>query len=124
MNKQVRKVLIEIARKRNGYIHYQELSDRCQLGFHLQEYPQERLEIGYILGDISEHEHIHNRPLLSALVITTSGEEGGGFFRLCESLGFGNASKLKNDPTFAAIQMNLCYEFWQNDDNYNKYKGE
>jgi hypothetical protein len=122
MNNKVRRFLIEVARKRGGYIHYQELSDKCSLGLFFRDNPYDRLLIGKILGEISAFEHNQGRPLLSALVITKTGEEGDGFFKLCEELGFGSARKLKSDPAFSAIQMNRCYGFWQNDNNYLKYK--
>lgn len=124
MNNKVRSFLIEIARKKSGYIHYQELSDQCGLGLYFRESPYDRKVIGEILGEISAFEHSQERPLLSALVISKSGEEGDGFFKLCEELSLGNARRLKNDPTFPAIQMNKCYEFWQDDNNYSKYKGK
>lgn len=121
MNKTVRSFLIELARNGKEYIFYQDLSDQCNLGFSFRDNPHDRVEIGIILGEISEYEHKHGRPLLSSLVLTKSMEEGDGFYKLCERLGWGSFKKIKNDATFAAIQMNKCYEFWQNDDNYNKY---
>jgi len=92
------------------------------LGFNFRESPYDRKEIGRILGEISAFEHSNDRPLLSALVLSKSLEEGDGFYRLCEELGYGSYRKLKGDPTFAPIQMNRCYEFWQNDSNYAKYR--
>ncbi|MDD3662731.1 MAG: hypothetical protein PHT84_02600 [Candidatus Pacebacteria bacterium] len=122
MNNNVRLYLIELARKRQGFIYYQELSDNCNLGFNFRESPYDRKEIGRILGEISEFEHNHDRPLLSALVLSKNLEEGDGFYKLCEELGFGSYRKLKGDPAFPSIQMNRCYEFWQNESNYSKYK--
>jgi hypothetical protein len=122
MNHEVRLFLIELARKRHGFIFYQDLSDKCNLGFNFRESPYDRKEIGRILGEISAFEHSNDRPLLSALVLSKSLEEGDGFYRLCEELGYGSYRKLKGDPTFAPIQMNRCYEFWQNDSNYAKYR--
>lgn len=123
MNAKVRTFLIELARdKRKGYIHYQELSEVCGLGFDMS-IPHHRLEIGAVLGDISVYEHNHKRPLLSALVLTTSFAEGDGFFKLCEELDYGGSwKKLKEDPGFVSLRMNECYEFWQNDRKYLKYK--
>jgi hypothetical protein len=123
MNKEVRSALIEVARNRiKNYIHYQELSDKCDLRLNMRDNPHDRLEIGRILGEISEFEYDNGRPLLSALVITKGGEEGDGFFKLCESLGMGSWNRLKRDPAFAASHMNKCYDFWLKNDNYKKYK--
>ena len=122
MNKIVRAKLIEIARKGKGYIQYQELSDQCNLGFSYKDFPIHRTEIGDILGEILEFEHKQGRPLLSSLVISASGEEGDGYYKLCEELGYGSFGRLKRDATFAAKQMKRCYDFWQNDKNYLKYK--
>ncbi len=122
MNNTVRNFLIELARKREGFIYYQQLSDRCNLGFNFRDNPSDRIEIGRILGEISEFEHNEGRPLLSAVVLSKSLQEGDGFFKLCEELGFGSYRKIKSDPAFASIQMNRCYEFWQNDSSYTKYR--
>lgn len=122
MNRIVRSKLIEIARKRGGYIHYQQLANECNLGLFFQDNPSHRKEIGRILGEISAFEEEHRRPLLSSLVISQGGDEGYGFFKLCEELGYGNWKKLKNDPAFPSIQMNRCYDFWQNDDNYTAFR--
>jgi hypothetical protein len=122
MNTEVRSVLIEIARRRQ-IIHYQELSDRCSLGLNMHDNPQDRLEIGSILGEISEYENDHDRPLLSALVITRSGEEGDGFYKLCEYLGkTSDWKKLKRDGIFAAQEIQKCHDFWRNNDKYNKFR--
>lgn len=122
MNYEVRTFLIKRARNRDGIVHYQELSDKCNLGFNFRDNPHDRVEIGKILAEISTFEHTHDRPLLSSLVLTKQFEEGDGFYKLCVELGFGNYRKIKRDPGFASIQMKRCYEFWQNDSNYIKYK--
>ena len=121
MNQKVRLHLIEVARKK-GYIHYQELGNACGLGLNMSENPYDRLVIGEILGEISEYEVDNGRPILSSIVITKSGEEGDGFYKLCESLGLGDWKKLKRDGTFSAITMNNTTEFWKNDNNYLKYR--
>ncbi len=77
MNQKVRIYLIELARKRtNQTVNYQKLSDDCALGLNMQDGIHIRKQIGDILRDISEFEHINKRPLLSALVIRLNdGEE-------------------------------------------------
>lgn len=82
-----------------------------------------RAEIGKILGEVSASEHNAKRPLLSALVIIKgTGEQGDGFYQLCEDLGYGSWKKLKNDITFDSFQINRCYDFWNDQSNYDKYK--
>lgn len=122
MDQKVRHYLIELARKDKS-ITYQELSDHCQLGLIMQDSEFARAEIGRILGDISVYEHDHGRPLLSALVISKGGNyQGNGFYKLCESLGYGNWKKLKSDIAFEIGQMNACYAFWKDNINYKIYR--
>ena len=81
-----------------------------------------RAEIGRILGEVSSSEHSNCRPLLSSLVISKGDNyQGDGFYKLCEDLGFGNWKKLKSDISFEIGQMNACFDFWKNDENYIKY---
>ena len=123
MNIEIRDFLIELSRdKRNPTITYQKLSDSCNLKLNMQGNPNDRLKIGALLGEISEFEHINNRPLISALVIrVTDGEEGDGFYKLAEKLGFGKFKKLKED-LFEYEQVKNCVDFWTNEINYKLYK--
>jgi len=122
MNTDVRNLLIEIARKRQ-IIYYQELCDNCQLPLNMHDNPQDRLEKGRIIGEVSVHEFKQKRPLLSALVIARSGEEGDGFYKLCEDLGItSDWRKLKRDGIFAAQEIGRCHDFWRKDEYYKKYK--
>lgn len=118
MNKDIRNHLIEIARERQ-IIYYQELCDKCELRLNMRENPTDRLEIGRLLGEISTHEYQNGRPLLSALVLTKGGEEGDGFYKLCEELGItGDWRKLKKDGIFAAQEIQRCHDFWRDNTNY------
>lgn len=82
-----------------------------------------RAEIGRILGDISEFEHRHGRPLISSLVISKGDNyQGDGFYKLAEYLGFGSWKKLIGDISFEIGQMNDTFAFWGNETNYLKYK--
>ncbi|WP_295221319.1 hypothetical protein [uncultured Chryseobacterium sp.] len=123
MNTTVRTFLIELARnKLDPTITYQKLSDACNLKLNMQENPYDRIIIGSILGEISEYEHDNKRPLLSALVIRLSdGEEGEGFYKLAERLGYGKVKKLKND-LFEYKQINLSIDYWNDETNYLKFK--
>ena len=123
MNSRVRNKLIEVAHKR-GIIHYQELCDICSLKLDMRENPHDRLEIGKILGIIAEYEYKEGRPLLSAIVLSKwGGEEGDGFYKLCEELGItSDWRRLKKDDTFSVREINKCHEFWSDNDNYIMYK--
>ena len=116
MNTRVRDYLIALARNRNNpTVNYQRLSDDCNLGLIMTDGPHTRNEIGRILGEISENEHLHGRPLLSALVIRiTDGEEGDGFYKLAERLGFGNWRALK-DNLFEYEQIAECVRRWNDE---------
>jgi len=122
MDKDIRNLLIDIARRKQ-IIYYQELCDKCQLGLNMRENPSDRLEIGRLLGDISTYEFNNDRPLLSAVVITKGGEEGDGFYKLCQALGLtGDWKKLKREGIFAALEIKKCHEFWSNNENYESFK--
>lgn len=124
MNTTVRNFLIELARnKANPTITYQVLSDKCGLKLNMRDNPHDRKILGQILGEISEYEHINDRPLLSALVIRAGDNyEGDGFYKLAEELGYGNWQKLKQEGEFEIKQMNECIDFWSNDEKYLKNK--
>ena len=122
MNPNVRNYLIEKARKEQT-CYYQELSDACKLGLYMGDSPHDRAEIGRILGEVSEFEHDHDRPLLSSLVISKGDSyQGDGFYKMAENLGYGDWKSLKNDISFEMGQMKDCFEFWGDDDNYDEYK--
>ncbi len=124
MNNEVRKFLIELVRKRtNQTITYQKLSDDCNLGLYMQDGIHIRSEIGTLLGEISIYEHSYKRPLLSSIVIRLGDNyEGDGFYKLADKLGFGDWRKLKREGVFEIQEIKKCIEFWQNDDNYKKYR--
>jgi hypothetical protein len=122
MNTRVREHLIEVSRKK-GIIGYQELCNLCGLKLNMRDSPHDRGEIGRILGEISAYEYKHERPLLSAVVLSKSGEEGDGFFKLCEELGItGDWRRLKKDNEFVVTEINKCHEFWGKVENYIEHK--
>jgi hypothetical protein len=122
MNTRVRDHLIEVSRKK-GIIGYQELCKACGLELDMRNSPHDRGEIGRILGEISTYEYRQKRPLLSAVVLSKSGEEGDGFFKLCEDLGItGDWRRLKKDDVFVVTEINKCLEFCSNIDNYKAFK--
>lgn len=118
---QIRKFLIDIARKEK-VVHYQDLCDGVGLNLKMAESPADRAEIGRILGEISAYEHQHCRPLISSVVVSKGGfEQGDGFYKLSEELGFGNWKKLKADGIFEVEMMSKTHAFWKVPVNYSKY---
>ena len=76
--------LIRVARAR-VYVNYLDIAPLAGLNMAL---PQDRIELGNILDDISLAEHNAGRPLLSAVVIRIDKNmPGNGFFVLARSLG-------------------------------------
>lgn len=124
MNTTVRNYLINLSRQRtNQTITYQRLSDECNLGLQMQDSPNDRRIMGDILGTISTFEHKNDRPLLSALVIRLGDNyEGDGFYKLAETLGFGNWQTLKRDGIFEVIQINECIDFWGDNTKYGLFR--
>ncbi len=70
-------------------------------------------ETGHLLGEISEDEHCHGRPMLSAIAVSTSGMPGPGFFVLARSLG--KLADTSGDPErrFWENEREAVYAAWQ-----------
>lgn len=56
-----------------------------------------RGKIGHIIDNISSYEHDLGHPLLSSVMVSRNMEQGDGFFKLAEELGYGEWKKLKRD---------------------------
>ena len=101
--------LIQAARHR-GTVTYQELA--LVVGLPLTgNYMGKRL--GEILGAISQNEYLENRPMLSALGVTTNGKPGGGFFKLAHEFGLIDSDDSERHHAFWETQVRQCYEIWQ-----------
>ncbi|MFK7107715.1 hypothetical protein [Flavobacterium oreochromis] len=122
MNKEVRKYLIELSRKKPFQtVSYQKLCNDCLLGLDMSNIG-DRQKISDILEDISVFEFKNNRYLLSSLVIKVNSDiEGDGFFKLLERFGYGKKAKLKEDLQHIE-EMNKCIDYWSDDKNYNEFK--
>ena len=96
--KTVRNILINVASKKQ-LIYYSDLCKTANL----------RLDMS-IPADRYEHEN--GRPLISSVVVSRSMEQGDGFFKLAEELGFGNWKKLKNGKMFEYDMINKAHNFW------------
>ncbi len=68
-------------------------------------------ETGQILGEISEYEHLHNRPLLSAVVVRGDKKmPGEGFFTLARELG--ELEEKMDEWTFWKRELKGVYDTW------------
>ena len=68
-------------------------------------------ETGQILGEISEYEHLHSRPLLSAVVVRSDKKiPGEGFFTLARELG--ELEENMDEWTFWKREIKMVYDTW------------
>ena len=71
-------------------------------------------ELGQVLGEISEDEHISGRPMLSAVAVNENGEPGEGFYTLANSLGLLPDNANDNDKTaFWQNELKKVYKTWR-----------
>ena len=70
-------------------------------------------EVGYLLGEISEDEVTHERPMLSAVAVGVSGEPGDGFYGLAKDLKLFSGESLHEKRKFWQQEKNRVYEAWQ-----------
>jgi len=99
--------LITAARYR-GMVTYQEVAKL--IGFPLEGNLMGS-RIGQLLGEISEDEVNKGRPMLSAIVINTTGTPGPGFFALAKQL-----VKLKDgddEKKFWRSELEAVHETWK-----------
>lgn len=108
--RRIREILIEIASKKN-VITYSELIIKAKLDLDMNA-PYDRGVIGRLLGSVSAFEYEEGRPMLSSVVITVSGKQGDGFFKLAEELGFGDWKKLKKGGIFEYEEMSRAHNYW------------
>jgi len=101
--------LIQAAQYR-GYITYQEIAQ--MMGLPLSGNYMGK-ELGYILGEISQEEHLRGRPMLSALAVGSNGLPGKGFFVLAKSLGYHYENTTKEKRSFWEEMKKKVYRTWQ-----------
>ena len=71
----------------------------------------DRAEIGHLLGEISQYEHDHGRPMLSAVVILQEWNmPGQGFFTLARELGLHPRAE---DIEFFSNELNRVHQAWK-----------
>ncbi len=102
----VKNELITAARYR-GTVIYKEIA-------HLMGLPLSGnymgLEIGRILGEISEDEFLQDRPLLSAVAVGASEEPGDGFYVLARELGKHNDDSTEGKKCFWQTNKQYIFE--------------
>ncbi len=117
MNHEIRNYLIDQCVKGKP-IYYEDVGNKLGLNLELQS---DRLILSKTLGEISTFEHNNNRPLISSIVIyKVKNDHGYGFYNLCEKLGLGKATSLRN-KLFGFLEMDKSKIFWQKGLNHKSY---
>ncbi|SMG15585.1 DUF3883 domain-containing protein [Sphingobacterium psychroaquaticum] len=120
MNKEIRLYLIELARIKRTVSYAKAMS---QFGLNASN-PTEVDYFANEIGEISEHEHLFKRPMLSSLVVHSSKNSiGFGFYRLAEKLGYDKKEVLSKQH-FERQMQELCYEIWSDDKVYFQETGK
>jgi hypothetical protein len=70
-------------------------------------------EIGRLLGEISEDEVKHGRPMLSSIVVTKGGRPGPGYFELARHLGRLRGATKEEELRFWEAEVKAVYEAWK-----------
>lgn len=106
-NKIVYSKLVEVA-KAGKTTPYEIVAD--MLGLNVDN-PEDRIQIGHILSEISCQENAKGRPMLSAVVILPEiGYPGKGFFLLARDLGAMSSSI--DDRSFFAGELRRVHQYW------------
>jgi len=74
-------------------------------------------ETGRILGEISEDELNHRRPMLSAIAVGVNGRPGGGFFGLSRRLGRLEGDSKGAEQRFWEEEKAAVYAAWRKEFN-------
>lgn len=70
-------------------------------------------QVGRLLGDISVGEWLEDRPLLSAVVISSQeGHPGKGFYDLARELRELSATSKDAELDYWQAEVRRCHEFW------------
>jgi hypothetical protein len=69
--------------------------------------------IGGIAGEISKDEHYSKRPMLSAILVNTTGKPGPGFFELARILGRLDSTNRQDESKFWESETQAVYDTWK-----------
>ncbi len=100
--------LIDAAQKRRE-VTYKEVA--TILGIHTPGNHMGR-EVGQVLGEISEDEHMAGRPMLSAVVERVDGVPGEGFFALARRLGKLLVTDASGEVRFWLDEREKVFQMW------------
>jgi len=105
-------VLAELitAARYKGKVTYQEIAKLIGLPL---EGNYMGAQIGHLLGDISEDETKRGRPMLSAIVVNTTGQPGPGFFDLARGLGRLSGASSDEERRFWQSEVDAVHDTWQ-----------
>jgi hypothetical protein len=123
MHYKLRKYLIETARQKDKFAYYSDIVLDCGLHINLRS-EHGRKHLTTLLGEVSEFENSHGRPLISAMAIykdSRRNDHGDGFYMVAEKLQKGSFKSLKYG-LFGFTEAEACRKFWQQDENYSKFK--
>ncbi len=112
IDKVVYEKLKEVAREQT-VIPYSQLNIVCRLKLDLSKI-KDRNELARILGEISEFEVLHGRPMLSAVVVLKDQRPitpAYGFFTYADELGV--RKKGESDTALFARQLQECFTKWK-----------
>jgi len=70
-------------------------------------------EVGHMLGEISQDELDHDRPMLSAIVVGVRGSPGPGFFNLARGVGKLQDDSREGEQRFWEEEKKAVYTTWQ-----------
>lgn len=70
-------------------------------------------EVGWLLGEISDDEHRHGRPMLSAVATRADGTVGGGFYDLARALRKLESEDPEDEHRFWETERKRAYETWK-----------
>lgn len=112
INKEIYQKLKEIA-KRQETISYSQFASDCDMPYTSVD---ERNQFHNLIGEISEFEVRHLRPMLSVLVHHKGDVErtpGDGFFKLADKLGQRKPNETDKKMQYRIIKD--CWKFWKDE---------
>ena len=98
------------AARYGGMTTYQAIADIMGLplrGSHMGK------EVGHMLGEISQDELDHSRPMLSAIVVGVRGSPGPGFFNLARECGKLQDDSKEGEQRFWEEEKAAVYKAWK-----------
>ena len=110
MHQEIYEKLKQIA-KNQTIVFYSQIAPLANLDM---ERSDDRNKIAEILDEISHHEHSQGRPLLSAVVVHSHGQDGGGipglgFFKMAKAL---KLQGREDNVTFFAQELIKVHRTW------------